>query len=93
MSENKKSDITRTKGYFIYLMIILMLVNMLDSITTVTQGLILSSIANEFLTDYSKNEQNAIMALGASITTVGFYFIFILLYIFFSNFIFLIIIK
>ena len=80
MSENKKSDITRTKGYFIYLMIILMLVNMLDSITTVTQGLILSSIANEFLTDYSKNEQNAIMALGASITTVGFYFIFIAQY-------------
>ena len=80
MSENNKSDITRTKGYFIYLMIILMLVNMLDSITTVTQSLILSSIANEFLSNYSENEQNAIMALGGSITTLGFYFIFIAQY-------------
>ena len=77
MSENNISDITRTKGYFIFLMIILSLVNMLDSITTVTQSLILSSIAQEFLSDYSENEQNAIMALGGSITTLGFYFIFI----------------
>jgi len=80
MSETNKSDITRTKGYFIFLMIILSLVNMLDSITTVTQSLILSSIAQEFLSDYSANEQNAIMALGASITTLGFYFIFIAQY-------------
>ncbi len=80
MSENQNGDITRTKGYFIYLMIILMLVNMLDSITTVTQSLILSSIAAEFLGNYSENEQNAIMALGGSITTLGFYFIFIAQY-------------
>ncbi len=67
---------SRTKAYFIYLIIILILVEILDSYATVVVGAFPSKIAEEFLSDYSVNEQNAIMALGGSIASVGAYLIF-----------------
>jgi len=75
-NNNNSKEIIRTRAYFIYLIIILMLVQIIDSYATVVPGAFPSKIAEEFLSDYSKNEQNAIMALGASIASVGAYLIF-----------------
>jgi MFS family permease len=76
MSENNINDIKRTRAYFIYLIIVLIFVEILDTYATVIPGSFPSKIAEEFLGNYSENEQNAIMALGASIASVGAYLIF-----------------
>jgi MHS family alpha-ketoglutarate permease-like MFS transporter len=77
MTENKNNKISRSRAYFIYLIIILIFVNIIDSYTTILQGLFPSAIAKEFLSEYPTNEQNAIMAFGSTISSLGFYFIFI----------------
>ena len=64
-------EITRTRAYFIYMIIILMLVQIIDTYCTVVPGAFPSKIAEDFLGEYSKNEQDAIMALGASIASIG----------------------
>ena len=76
MAENNINDIKRTRAYFIYLILVLILVEILDSYATVIPGSFPSKIAEEFLGQYSTNEQNAIMALGAGIASVGAYLIF-----------------
>ena len=80
MSENKNIDISeeiaRTRAYFIFLIFVLMLVQIIDTYCTVVLGAIPSQIAKEFLSGYSENEQNAILALGASISSIGAYLIF-----------------
>jgi len=77
-SENDEisKEFTRTRAYFIYLIIILMLVQIVDTYCTVVPGAFPSKIAEEFLSEYSKNEQNAIMALGTSIASIGAFLIF-----------------
>ena len=80
MSENKDTEISRSKGYFKYLIFILMLANIIDSYVTIVNGMFPSKIAEEFLSGYTTNEQNALMAIGASIASMGYYFIFINLY-------------
>ncbi|TFG06576.1 MAG: MFS transporter [Promethearchaeota archaeon] len=79
MSENNSNNynnLIRTRAYFAYLIVVLILVEILDTYATVIVGAFPSKIAEEFLSQYSENEQNAIMALGASIASVGAYLIF-----------------
>ncbi|MFX1339434.1 MAG: MFS transporter [Promethearchaeota archaeon] len=80
MSEHKNNEILRSKGYFRYLIFILILANIVDSYVTIVNGMFPSKIAEEFLSGYSTNEQNALMAIGASIASMGYYFIFVNLY-------------
>jgi len=80
MSESKNTEILRSKGYFRYLIFILILASIIDSYVTIVNGLFPSKIAEEFLSGYTTNEQNALMAIGASIASMGYYFIFINLY-------------
>jgi len=76
------SDIetSRSKRYFKYLIFILILASIIDSYVTIVNGMFPSKIAEEFLSGYTTNEQNALMAIGASIASIGYYFIFINLY-------------
>ena len=74
MSNNISS---RSKAYFIYLIIILMLVSVIVYYTMSLPAMFPSKIAEEFLGAYPTNEQNALMALGTGIASLGFYLIFI----------------
>jgi MFS family permease len=80
MSKNVNKEKKRSKAYFTYLIFILILASILDSYVTIVGGMFPSKIAEEFLSGYKTNEQNALMALGASIASMGYYFIFINLY-------------
>ncbi len=80
MTETTDAEISRSKGYFRYLIFILILASIIDSYVTIVNGMFPSKIAEEFLSDYTTNEQNALMAIGASIASMGYYFIFINLY-------------
>ena len=68
---------SRSKAYFIYLIIILMLVSVIVYYTMSLPAMFPSKIAEEFLGAYPTNEQNALMALGTVIASLGFYLIFI----------------
>lgn len=56
MSEIKNKEKGRSKTYFTYLLVILMLANILDSYVTIVNGMFPSKIAEEFLSGYSLNE-------------------------------------
>ena len=80
MAEKNNTDISKeisiTRAYFIFLIVVLMLVQIVDTYCTVVLGAIPSQIAKEFLSEYSENQQNAILALGAGISSIGAYTIF-----------------
>lgn len=80
MDEKKNIDISKemsiTRAYFIFLIVVLMLVQIVDTYCTVVLGAIPSQIAKEFLSEYSENQQNAILALGAGVSSIGAYTIF-----------------
>jgi len=65
--------------YFKKLVSVLMLVQILDTISTIFPGLILSSISSEFLTG-TPEQINATLALASGITSIGMYFLFITQY-------------
>jgi len=65
-----------TKRYFSYLIVILIGVQILDAYASVIVGAFPSKIAEEFLGDFSLNEQNAIMTFGSSVASVGALLIF-----------------
>ncbi|TFG08949.1 MAG: MFS transporter [Promethearchaeota archaeon] len=77
MTEEEKSSISRSKSYFRYMILILVLVQILDAYTTSYTAVFPSKVAEEFLKGYSANEQAAIMALSIGIATVGMYFVFV----------------
>jgi MFS family permease len=77
MSEiNKEKTTERTRKYFLYMIFILMLVQILDSYATVFPGAIPSAIAETFLTGKSENVQNSIMAFASGAVSIGMYFLF-----------------
>jgi MFS family permease len=77
MSENNnKQQISRSKSYFKYLIIVLMLVQILDTYSTIYPGAIPSLVRAEFLSGFPTNEANAIIALVGGITSIGMYFLF-----------------
>ena len=77
MSENNESSPIRSKSYFRYMLLILILVTILDAYTTGYIAAFPSKIVEEFLSDYSVNQANSIMALSIGIATIGMYFVFI----------------
>jgi MFS family permease len=77
MSEIKNEKSTeRSKKYFLYMILILMLVQILDSYATVFPGAIPSAIAESFLSGKSEDVQNAIMAFATGAVSIGMYFLF-----------------
>ncbi|MBD3253865.1 MAG: MFS transporter [Candidatus Lokiarchaeota archaeon] len=77
MTENNDKKVTRSKGYFRYMIFILIFVQILDAYTTSYTAAFPSKIIEEFLSEYSANEANSIMALSVGIATVGMYFVFV----------------
>jgi MFS family permease len=59
------------------MLLILILVTILDAYTTGYIAAFPSKIVEEFLSNYSVNEANSIMALSIGIATIGMYFVFI----------------
>ena len=77
MSEtNNEKSTGRSKKYFLYMILILMLVQILDSYATVFPGAIPSAIAESFLSGKSENVQNSIMAFATAAVSIGMYFLF-----------------
>ncbi|MFX1427595.1 MAG: MFS transporter [Promethearchaeota archaeon] len=77
MSEiNNEKNTERSKKYFIYMIFILMLVQILDSYATVFPGAIPSAIAESFLSGKSEDVQNSIMAFASGAVSIGMYFLF-----------------
>jgi putative MFS transporter len=75
--ENTSMKISRTKSYFFYMIIVLMFVEILDTYSTLYPTAIPSKIIEEFLSDYSINVANSMMALVIAIATLGTYFVFL----------------
>ena len=73
---NNKKEESLSRKYFKKLVLILMLVQILDTYSTIFPGSIPSFIANEFLLGFSKEEQNSIMSFAGSIVSIGMYFLF-----------------
>ncbi|MHA1723905.1 MAG: MFS transporter [Promethearchaeota archaeon] len=73
-NNNTKSIVATTN--FKYLMIVMCLVQILDSFCTVFPGAIPSLISIEFLGEYDVNTQNSIMAFATGLVTIGMYFLF-----------------
>lgn len=71
MSEKKRS-----RPYFIFMIISLMFVEILDTYTTNYPNVIPSRIIEEFLSDYPANIANSIYAICIAIATIGMYVVF-----------------
>jgi len=71
-SKDKGSD----NSYFKRLIVVLMLVQMLDSFSTVFPGAIQSAIASDFLAGFTTNQQDSIIAFGTAIVSIGMCFLF-----------------
>ncbi|MCP4760798.1 MAG: MFS transporter [archaeon] len=76
MTDINESKDSRSKKYFKWLIVILTGIIILDGYGTVLPLGLPSVIANEFLSAFSTEEQDSILALTASITTAGMYFLF-----------------
>lgn len=67
---------TRSKSYFRYLIFVLMLVQILDTYSTLYPGSMPSYIMNEFFPLESENVTSSILATAGSIVSIGMYFLF-----------------
>ena len=76
MTETTNNQITRSKSYFKYLIGVLMLVQILDTYSTLYPGSIPSLIMAEFFPGEPANVTSSIAALAGSITSFGMYFLF-----------------
>jgi MHS family alpha-ketoglutarate permease-like MFS transporter len=76
MTETNINQIARSKSYFKYLVFVLMLVQILDTYSTLYPGSIPSLIVAEFLSGIPTNIANSIVTLAGSITSIGMYFLF-----------------
>jgi len=77
MTENNEGRVKqRTKKYFTYLVIILFLIQILDSYTTQVPNVIPSHIIEEFLSGVQYNE--AIYQLAVGIATCGTFLVFLI---------------
>ncbi|MFW9867334.1 MAG: hypothetical protein ACFFEN_14655, partial [Candidatus Thorarchaeota archaeon] len=74
INNNKKK--VRSKKYFLYVILVLMLVQILDSYATVFPSAIPSAIAGEFLSKLSENVQDSILTFASGIVSIGMYFLF-----------------
>ncbi|MCP4761421.1 MAG: MFS transporter, partial [archaeon] len=75
---NTKKGSLKSNHYFIYMVIILMFVEILDTYTTTFPTAIPSKVIEEFLLpDYILNVAQSIMAACIAIATIGTYFVFL----------------
>lgn len=77
MTETTSSSLKVSKGYFRYMVFILILIEILDAYTTAYPLVIPSNVIDEFLADMNRNTAQAIFSIGAGIATIGMYFVFI----------------
>jgi len=79
MNENDlKKETLRSKNYFIYMVIVLMFVEIIDTYSTTFPTAIPSKVIDEFLLPYNPiNVAQSIMAACISIATIGTYFVFL----------------
>jgi MFS family permease len=75
--ENNKSSLVRSKSAYIYMIIVLMFVEILDTYCTLYPTVIPSKVIAEFLSDYSQNVAQSIFALCIAIASIGTYFVFL----------------
>ena len=68
--------LTRSKSYFRYLIFVLMLVQILDTYSTLYPGSIPSLILGEFYPGVPENITSSIAATAGSIISIGMYFCF-----------------
>ncbi|MBD3253727.1 MAG: MFS transporter [Candidatus Lokiarchaeota archaeon] len=73
--EKKETSLTRSKGFYIYIIIILMFVEMLDTYCTLYPTVIPSKVIAEFLSGYPENVANSIFAFCIAIASIGTYFV------------------
>jgi MFS family permease len=66
----------RSKSYFKYMIFVLMLVQILDSFSTIFPGAIPTAIADEFLPGLDENTVDSILAFASGIVSIGLYFLF-----------------
>ncbi len=76
MTETANNQATRSKSYFKYLIGVLMLVQILDTYSTLYPGSMPSLIMAEFFPGSPANVTSSIAALAGSITSFGMYFLF-----------------
>lgn len=76
-TNNSESKVSRSSKYFKYMLIVLWFVQILDAYTTSYTAAFPSKIIEEFLSGFSANEANSIMALTIGIATIGSYFVFV----------------
>lgn len=79
MTESKNNNekiTTRSKSYFRYLIFVLMLVQILDTYSTLYPGSIPSLIVGEFFPGVPNNITSSIVATAGSIISIGMYFLF-----------------
>lgn len=76
ITNNKSTEKSISKGYFIYFFIILVFVQVLDTYNTHYINLINSQIIEDFLGGYPANEAASIMSVCIAIATFGTYIVF-----------------
>ena len=74
--KESNSSLKRTKSYFIYLLIILILVDLVDQYSTNYINTFPSLIVQEFLSGYPSKTASSIFAICVGIASVGMYFVF-----------------
>jgi MFS family permease len=74
--EEKSSPNYRIGKYFVYLVLILGIVEIIDAYSSVLPGAYPSAIAGEFLGSLSEDAQNSVLAIAGSITSIGMYVLF-----------------
>ncbi|NVM16358.1 MAG: MFS transporter [Candidatus Lokiarchaeota archaeon] len=73
---NNNNQSTRSKSYFRYLIFVLMLVQILDTYSTLYPGSIPSLIVGEFFPGVPDDITSSIVTLAGSIISIGMYFLF-----------------
>ncbi|MFO7795892.1 MAG: MFS transporter [Promethearchaeati archaeon] len=76
MNKNNKRNFSRSKTYLIYLIIVLMFVEILDTYTTNFPNVIPSKIIEEFLSGFSEDAGAGIYSICIAIASIGMYFVF-----------------
>lgn len=76
MSEKNRKNLSRSKGYLVYLIIILMFVEILDTYTTNYPNVIPSKVIEEFLFNFPKNIGESVFSFCIAIASIGMYFVF-----------------
>jgi hypothetical protein len=77
MSEKKpKTTILRSKSYLLYLIIVLMFVEILDTYTTNYPNVIPSAVIGEFLLGFPQNIGESIFSRRLASALIGMYFVF-----------------